>query len=65
MDLTYAVKQLDREIAHAEQQLSEKKVTRKSLFSALGPEEKKSVETEARKLHAELRGEKPPPPLGL
>lgn len=39
MDISYAVKQLDREIEVAEAQLREKKTARNKLYAALTPQE--------------------------
>jgi hypothetical protein len=65
MDISYAVLQLDRDIAIARQQLTEKERTRKSLYGALAPDEKKSVDEANSKLLAAFSGKPaPPPPIG-
>jgi len=65
MDISYAVKQLDREIAQDEQRLKEKKATRKSLYGALTKDEQKAVDAENAKVVAQVSGKPaPPPPIG-
>lgn len=65
MDIAYAVKQLDREIAIGEKQVEEKRATRESLYSALSDDEKKSVDEAQAKVVAQFAGRPaPPPPIG-
>jgi hypothetical protein len=59
MDISYAVKQLDREIDQDETRIVEKKKTRAALYGALSPQEKAVVDEEKKKLRPDPPAKQP------